>query len=482
VSRVNIIELSLIYYFICFLLEDCLKAFSTPHSLKSHVKTHLKTINKKEKKLQNSRVPTKKPITDNGITNFADGATVAFDNGEINYTITADFNNYSGQTFDNNSYSTINAINIDDDTEQLPQIDFSSIDAGMQMQAIELNIADSDMELPPTQWIDISSLATKSIVPLAPLSTACLAIPNPQSVTYVHVPYNINQANTSYFDEKNIVLTETNTFSNNINVDYYQDDNHITYPTTIDINNDDISAAIDTIQNQEHQQQTASSETEIILNDFLMNSFSNITENVENNVNEFTSYTGFESREEELNGLMNVPVAKDLPSNKTLKEITADAGICRCTNCRCAAKGGCIGDCGPDRRCSSEASSNYGNAAEGALSSITQKFQESFIDKNNNQSTTVNNRSSCCGQTDDQQSLMDSIDLINDIKQKNCSCKDASEGVKNGCCVVICLKTLETLKNVINQQKVSKNMFTCSSSFASTSATKNNFTSQLKNF
>lgn len=43
-----------------------------------------------------------------------------------------------------------------------------------------------------------------------------------------------------------------------------------------------------------------------------------------------------------------------------------------------------------------------------------------------------------------------------------CSCKDPNEGVQKGCCIVICLKTLETLKFLVMQ----KDALACKSSVA----------------
>jgi metal regulatory transcription factor 1 len=369
----------------CTASTDCSKAFSTPHSLKSHVKTHL---NKKERKA-------------------AKNAALQVKNEPIVYTILPDY-----------SSSDPSSVELPDQS----QFD----DTKMQMQAIQLNIADSDLEV-PTQWIDISSLATaKTIVPI---DTNCMALPNPQSVVYEHVPYTVNQA--SYYEDMG-------------DESYYNVD-QLTFGS--DINNDDISAAIATISQQEQEHEEQANESETILQDFLMNTFS--SDPVE--TSPVVADDAFGYRYEATPG-------------KTLKQITADADICSCVNCNCNVPGkACIGGCGPGKQC---------GGAPADVSSMTQKFQE----MNNN------GGSSCCGGSkSEQQSLMDSIDLINDIKQEKCGCKDAHEGVKNGCCVVICLKTLETLKNVLAQQKPTKSLFTCSSSFASVSA-KQGFSSQLTNF
>lgn len=68
----------------------------------------------------------------------------------------------------------------------------------------------------------------------------------------------------------------------------------------------------------------------------------------------------------------------------------------------------------------------------------------------------------CCGGTDSAKMLTDFLDLTYDPQVK-CTCKNPSEGVENGCCVVICLKTLETLKSVLSMNKNTTNLLKCSS-------------------
>lgn len=123
----------------------------------------------------------------------------------------------------------------------------------------------------------------------------------------------------------------------------------------------------------------------------------------------------------ELNDLNDLLMTNGFESSATLKSITADAGICQCTNCRCdpMQEGGCVGGCGPAKPCRG--------------TSATKAVQESQMEI-------------------DTKKLIEEIDSLNvdttkpQMNSSSCDCKDTKDAVDKGCCVVICLKTLETVK------------------------------------
>lgn len=241
-------------------------------------------------------------------------------------------------------------------------------------EALQLAMA-SEVEV-DSPWIDISVLANKSIMPSTPLTSSCHAMST-------NIPTFIDLPTYSVVD-------------NELMIGNYQgvsDDMSL----MDNIFNNGFSG------NQEDVSQTNNDLTMKELNDLLeTNNFNNSDDSL-------------------------MDFATD-NANKTLKEITADAGICQCETCKCdpMQEGGCVGGCGPQKPCRPK-----------TIASDLKHMLKSETDS---------------------KSLIEEIDSMNvdtnstPNKSSKCNCKSTKDAVDKGCCVVICLKTLETIKNEIKNE------------------------------
>lgn len=325
--------------------QECSKAFSTPHSLKSHLKTHERKAIKNERNKELCCTPT----ADLMPCSSSDDADSVFDNSAIQFQIIDDNGN--------NVKYTSPIINYVPPCEQMI-VEPSSNEAFQMSLANEVEI--------PSPWVDISVLANKAIVPTMPVTSSCLAL-STAVPTYVNLP-TFNVADGEF------------------------------------INND----------TSERPQQHNAHQISMIQN----NIFNNGTD--DQTMKEFNEFL----MTNEFVGNANMMKASVTPT-KTLKSITADAGICQCSNCKCdpMQENGCVGGCGPQKPC-------HPNSI--VIAKIPPKPSQMEIDTNK---------------------LIEEIDSLNVDTTKHqpvstCSCKSTNDAVKKGCCVVICLKTLETMKNI----------------------------------
>uniref|UniRef100_A0A182R7B3 C2H2-type domain-containing protein n=1 Tax=Anopheles funestus TaxID=62324 RepID=A0A182R7B3_ANOFN len=476
-------------------INDCNKSFSTPHSLKTHSKTHEKAKKKfsKSAKLKKGR-------------SSADDQEAEMSSYDI--VLIEDEHEADGtHAIDNGNDQTPNVQQVDmistaPSSIVTPGDEFSFVQVNdfHESKALELALA-TEEELNP-QWIDISMLQTKPLAALDPVTSACVALPT-NVPSYVDLSFNVNVADYLPSTETNGVTTSPGGAvltgdlaadgSQVFTIENYFDENLLeSANATVQIDR--------AIQNSEKRaggvKQEEQEETEKLINELFAEEFlpklntdaMGRTQGGEPmGSSGFVSVNEMESAQNEPNNmLMNAPITAPDVSTKTLKDITADADICRCVNCQCDPLQGCIGGCGPENPCrgttsvssefnvssliptmsqaqdrhntqmqqvtSIEAQSGVPNSMD--LLAIQQQPQQSIEPPKSLQS-------SCCkasiaasdnGIGGIGPKLTDQLEpLTNMLKSlQNCSCAGPRDGHSKGCCVVICLKTLETLKKVLS--------------------------------